>query len=312
MHLLTWVDRHPLLGHLVDPLRPAMAGYERRLAEDLAKIGTPPINEISGPWDTSSREDAAALSFAAVKAAIDLDWSDKRTPHAEVIALVAAGHNPEERGRTVGDLVDVFRDVSIQNIYDFLDEQIDGRNVVLGLLLKYKTRCEWYRRDRLRGLAVKGVEGRTGERALAFDLYEYLHGQGVDFAIESVTASGEPDLVAENAGGQPLVADAKYVTDDGQLAQTLAAGFRQVVQYCRDKNEPIGYLVVFLNCGKTPEIVGDRDDGFPCFRLGGISVYYVVIDIRERTNTASKLPKPRVVEIDRVRLVTMVEEDERP
>jgi hypothetical protein len=57
-----------------------------------------------------------------------------------------------------------------------------------------------------------------------------------------------------------------------------------------------------------PEIMGERDDGFPCFRLGGITVYYVVIDIRERTNTASKLPKPRVVPIERTRLVSMVED----
>ena len=34
------------------------------------------------------------------------------------------------------------------------------------------------------------VAQQEGERALAFDLYEYLHDQGVDFWIESVSASG--------------------------------------------------------------------------------------------------------------------------
>jgi hypothetical protein len=117
--------------------------------------------------------------------------------------------------------------------------------------------------------------------------------QGVDFAIESATASGEPDLVAADAGGQPLVADAKYVTDDAKLTETMASGFRQVLQYCRDKNEPIGYLVVFINCGVWPDVEGDRDDGFPCFRLGNVTIYYVVVDIRERTKTASSFRSTR-------------------
>lgn len=68
-----------------------------------------------------------------------------------------------------------------RGLYDYLDEEIDGRNAVLGLLVKYKTRCEMYRRARLRLAAEEGAENRKGERALAFDLYEYLHDQGVTF-----------------------------------------------------------------------------------------------------------------------------------
>ncbi len=303
-HLIDWVDGHPLLRHVLDPLRDMAAQYEARIASDQAKVGTPQTKEITGPWDTPTRENLVALSVAALRKIASADLSPRNTRPAHIIAFVLAGCQEDKPA----EIVEALRDVAVQNLYDYLDEQIDARNAVLGLLLKYKTRCEWYRRNRLRAAAADGLEGRTGERALAFDLYEYLHDQGVDFAIESATASGEPDLLSSDVGAQPLVADAKYVKDDEKLVETLAAGFRQVQQYCRDKNEPVGYLVVFLDCTATPEIMGERDDGFPCFRLGGITVYYVVIDIRGRTNTASKLPKPRVVQIDRTRLVSMIED----
>lgn len=302
-HLIEWIEQHPLLRHLIDPLREKIAVFDERIATDLAKAKTPAMKDLSGPWDTADRDEAVALSWSVLKALSAMELSERNTRSVYLLALFLTGFESVQRA---SDLADAVRDVGVQAVYDFLDEQIDSRNVVIGLLHKYKTRCEWYRRDRLRDAAVNGLEGRKGERALAFDLYEYLDDQGVDFAIESATASGEPDLLASEASGQPLVADAKYVVEDAKLADTLASGFRQVRSYCSDKNEPVGYLVVFLNCGVSPDLKADRDDGFPCFRLGGISVYYVVVDIRERTKTASKLPKPRVVEIPHERLVTMV------
>lgn len=305
-HLVKWVDEHPLLRHLLDPVREDIAVQETILRDALASYGTPKIKEVTGPISTETREQAAALGWAAIKVVANLELTDKTLRHSSLLALVLAGYNPRDR-LDLAEVVEIFRDAALQPAFEFLDEQIDARNAVLGLLLKYKTRCEWFRRDRLRGAASEGLESRISERALAFDLYEYLHDQGVDFAIESATASGEPDLVASDAGGQALVADAKYIADDGKVRETMAGGFRQVMQYCRDKNETTGYLVVFLNCEVRPEIEGDADDGFPCFRLGGVTVYYVLIDIRERTNTASKLPKPRVVPIKRERLVEMIE-----
>ena len=65
--------------------------------------------------------------------------------------------------------------------------------------------------------------------------------------IESVSTSGEPDVVSQDAHGERLVADAKYIDDGTNVRKTITSGFRQVLEYCRDHNEPVGYLVVFVN-----------------------------------------------------------------
>jgi hypothetical protein len=89
---------------------------------------------------------------------------------------------------------DTVRDVFIKGLYEYLDEQLDARNALLGLLLKYKHRSEWFRRGRLRQIAKEGLEKESGgERALAIDLQEYVYDQGVEYTIEPTSASGEPD-----------------------------------------------------------------------------------------------------------------------
>ncbi|MFO0672656.1 MAG: hypothetical protein U0235_24095 [Polyangiaceae bacterium] len=308
-HLLAWVEQHPLLKALLAPLEPAANAYQERIVADLAKLNTPAVKEISGPWEPSTREDATALALAGLRAIQGHDLGSRAGHEGYVIALVVAGYDPEKRHTSEG-IVEALRDVAIQGLYEYLDEQIDGRNAVLGLLVKYKSRCEMYRRARLREAATEGLEGRTGERALAFDLYEYLHDQGVDFWIESVSASGEPDLISRDVRGQRLVADAKYIDDRGKVRRTITSGFRQVLDYCRDHNESVGYLVLFVNTDLIVDLKGDRDDGFPCFRTGGYTVYYVVIDIHDHGTTASKRPKPPVAEFVAADLMVSVDEEQ--
>jgi hypothetical protein len=140
----------------------------------------------------------------------------------------------------------------------------------------------------------------------------YLHDQGVDFWIESVSASGEPDLISRDAGGQRLVADAKYVRPslpNNKVVKTVAGGFRQVLDYCRDHNEPVGYLVIFVNRDLVLDLKAERDDGFPCVRTGGYTVYYVVIDIFEHAGTASTRPKPPVLEITQEQLIVALSDE---
>ncbi|MBX3233607.1 MAG: hypothetical protein KIT84_11425 [Labilithrix sp.] len=52
-----------------------------------------------------------------------------------------------------------------------------------------------------------------------------------------------------------------------------------------------------MNCDVIFDLKGDRDDGFPCFRVGNHTVYYVVVDIFEHVTSASKRPKPKVVSV---------------
>jgi hypothetical protein len=46
--------------------------------------------------------------------------------------------------------------MAIDGVYEYLDEQIDTRNVIYSILLKYKQHSEWFHRKRLRAIADEG------------------------------------------------------------------------------------------------------------------------------------------------------------
>jgi hypothetical protein len=308
-HLLEWIDTHPLLRALLAPLDATSTEYMTRISsliELCVKREKNEEHENMADWRTRSREEAAALSRAVLRLVRNLDLEEHYDRYrAFVAAYVSAGAREQKPEHTV----EALRDVCVTTLYDYLDESIDSRNAVLGLMIKYKHRCEMYRRSCLREAASGGLEGRVKERALAFDFYEYLYDQGVDFWIESVSASGEPDLISRDAVGERLVADAKYVDDSSKARRAVVSGFRQVLDYCRDHNEPVGYLVGFVSCDVVLDLKAERDDGFPCFRTGGYTVYYVIIDIHEHLETASKRPKPSTLELTHADLVSAIAEN---
>ena len=59
------------------------------------------------------------------------------------------------------------------------------------------------------------------------------------------------------------------------------------------------------------DIKAERDDGFPCFRTGGYTIYYVIIDIFDHGTSASKRPKPSVVEFTQQDVVASLESDDQ-
>jgi hypothetical protein len=197
------------------------------------------------------------------------------------------------------EAVEVVRDVALDSVFEFLDEQLDGRNAMFGLLLKYKQRCEWFWRDRLRAFATDGLEGRRGERSLAHDLYDYILGQGVDFTVEPLSAGGKVDLLLKEPEGRVLVLDAKYIPEGAppsKMKTTLADGFHQVHRYCRDFSEPAGFLVVYLESPKRLALPLTVRDGFPSVTIAGTVVYCLTITIADEPS-ASKAGKAEEVVI---------------
>jgi hypothetical protein len=82
------------------------------------------------------------------------------------------------------------------------------------------------------------------------DLYEYVFDQGVDFHIESWSASGRADLVSNIAEGQRPILDGKYIRlrhGPAAITRVFAQELHQVSDYCRDHHEPVGYLLVYVN-----------------------------------------------------------------
>jgi hypothetical protein len=206
----------------------------------------------------------------------------------------------------LSEAVVTIRDVAFDGLFEYLDERIDSRNVILALLLKYKQRCEWFRRERLRQYAQNRLEGKEGERALAINLKEYLLDQSVEFFVEATSATGEPDIVLRESDGKYVVVDAKYLKEDDKpydIKRKLRDGFNQVCQYCNDFNEPAGYLVVFFESPLRLSIELEAQDGWRLLRLGGRQIYYVEVLI-DKSPSASKLGRAEEVTISKSDLVT--------
>jgi hypothetical protein len=204
------------------------------------------------------------------------------------------------------EAVKFLRDVAVDGLYEYLDEQIDTRNVIYSILLKYKQHSEWFHRKRLRATADEGPEGVRGERGLARDLEEYVFNQHVEFIIEPRSSSGEADLILREPGGRYLVIDAKYVPVDSTrstIRDQMSSGFHQVARYCEDYREPEGFLISFIRTPKTIGLELEESDGLMFLKLGGKTIYYLAVQISDEPS-ASKSGKAEEMVVTKEELVT--------
>ena len=150
---------------------------------------------------------------------------------------------------------------------------------------------------------------RKAESTLAFDLYEYLHDQGIDFSIEPKSASGRPDLITEQVGDNKLVADAKVFWPERSKGKPyIISGFNQVYTYLRNYNEPFGYLVIFKMCEDDLKfMVPTTTAMFPSLSHNNKTIFFIVVDICEYDGTASKRGQLKVHEITGEDLIQAVE-----
>ena len=204
--------------------------------------------------------------------------------------------------------VEAFCQIYVDPLFDYLDEQINDQRMVLLLLKKFKEKCEWFKRASL--LEKVKADTREGEHVLAFDLYEYLHDQGVHFHIEPKSASGRIDLISSQVGRDRLVADVKiFDPKSGHDCAYIIKGFRQVYDYARDFNEPFGYLVIFKLCENDLSIAAaNLESSVPFFIHNNKSIFFLVIDICPYDDSASKRGKLKAHEITAQQLVQSLEQ----
>jgi hypothetical protein len=195
----------------------------------------------------------------------------------------------------------------VEPLFDYIQEQLDDTRVVLGILSKYKHRCEWFCRADL--FAACKVDTRKGEKTLVYDLYKYLHDQGVQFEIEPRCVSGRIDLISAQTGKDRLVADAKIFNPDrGQNVTYLVNGFRQIYEYAKDYNEPFGYLVIYKTCEQDLAIsTPHREASVPFLTHNNKTIFLLVIDIFDYAETASKRGKLKAYEITPEQLIEAVQ-----
>jgi hypothetical protein len=201
------------------------------------------------------------------------------------------------------DAIEDFRISYLVPLFDYIDEHLDDKRVVLALLNKYKHRCEWFRRAPLRERFLSDT--RRGEKLLSDDLYEYLHDQGIEFHIEPTSASGRIDLLSSQTGKDRLLADAKiFNPEGGQTTAYLCKGFRQIYDYTKDYNEPFGYLVIFKTCAEDLSIsMPHQESSIPFITHNNKTIFFLVIDICQYDETASKRGKLKSYELMNAQLI---------
>lgn len=207
-------------------------------------------------------------------------------PHGRGPELHIGRAVSNERG--IDELLNKFREIFLEPLYEYLDESLDKQAAVLSLLVKYKQKVEWFERETLASVAI------AGERRLAKHLYAYLFDQGLDFSIEPQSVSGEADLVASD-----LVLDAKVFDGSRRGKEYLAAGVHQVHTYCRDFNQEVGFLVVYKTCAETIDFVFSEGGQLaPFLKVGGKTIYIFLIDVCDYEASASKRGALHVHSID--------------
>jgi hypothetical protein len=322
--LLNWLNAHPVTAAHISGLKqlsstgaPATVYKveaeileQKELAHSLEYFSYNP-----GFYNATDIEEHAALCLAILEV-VARSFNKLEDLEGEFLLCLLGEYLTKQDVRDIqeealSDAVGAIRDVAFDGLFEYLDERLDSRNVILALLHKYKQRSEWFRRERLRQYAQNGLEGRKGEPALAIDLHEYLLDQSVEFFIEANSAKGKPDIVLRESDGKYIVVDAKYLREDDKpsdIKSKLADGFHQVFQYCNDFNEPAGYLVVFSESRRRLMIELEEQDSWRLLRLGGRQVYYVEVSIAD-TPSASKLGRADEVTISKSDLVTDYKDD---
>jgi hypothetical protein len=211
----------------------------------------------------------------------------------------------------VGDLskmMERFCETYLEPLYEYLDEHLEDRNIVLAELVRFKHLAEWFRRQQL--WAKFTEESRLGERNLAFAVYEFLYEQGIDFHIEPTSASGEADMVSAQQSRNPLVADVKvYDPGSSRGHSYIRKGFHQVYRYLQDFNQPVGYLVVFAASDKQLQVTTSETQPtkVPSLTINQKTIFLIQIDIFPHSDPASRRPIPEQESISEAELKAELE-----
>jgi hypothetical protein len=303
--VLSWLENHPILSGILQHLDNvpgehhqeiqlmrgwknggdsrywyiAIAKSDRRQEDEPDFKGYTPKN----------LEEHASACLEIIRALIAIQNQDFHKILAVYLTMnYKFGENPYES----------IKDICIRDLYEYLDEQLDGINAVNGLLRKYKQNAEWFQRQRLQQIKDE-YEGKSGEKALALHLQQYIFDQGVEFVIEPTSASGEVDLLLRDSAGQYTIIDAKYIelnATRSEIVSKIAKGFNQVARYCNDYNQHEGFLAVFVNDDISILVELKENDGFKYFEISGNIIYYIEINMSERLS-ASKSGKAKQISI---------------
>lgn len=297
--VMAWLESHPIMLSILARLRTIETNAAAEVDDVLKIVKKEPFTPEERVYDALSPEAHAAICLRVVEGVAALHAFNQYQAQQGLMGF--AQYLLEREIYKPDEAVEAVRDVALDGLCEYMDEQLDTDSALYAVMLKYKQHSEWFYRNRLMAYAEEGLEGKTGERALAIDLYDYLLGQGLDFTIEQTSASGEVDLLLSNSDGRRLVIDAKYIkvgSNRSAIVRKLADGLHQVARYCNDYAEPAGFLVTFIATHNrlAPEL--KQRDGLDYIEIGGRTIYYLPIYIGDEPS-ASKSGKAEEVVVSK-------------
>jgi hypothetical protein len=211
-------------------------------------------------------------------------------------------------------------------LIDYVCDQLVECSSVLYLLIKYKTRCEWFYSEEIRSLyernnvqPVDPEQEHNGEdvqpvdpdqkhkkrdfreERLNKDLRKFLFDQGIDSAfLDPLSPSGKADVVALLDTQDPLVLEIKIFDRQKKYNKDrLISGFSQIVSYSNNYNKPIGYLLVFnMDKAELDLVTQQNDESFPAKVVFNGKTYFIIfVNLPPSSKSASKRGKVEKVPI---------------
>lgn len=211
--------------------------------------------------------------------------------NASHVVSTLFGSAPEHTVNYVG-----FKNEVLAPFCDYIHERLEEQEAILGLLVRYKKRCEWFNRAELAKIAEdeearKGVEKKQAEveSVLKADLYRYLHDQGCDFTIEPYSHQGRIDLILDQKEGSRKYLEGKVFDNNNRDVNYIIKGFGQLLHYLGQYNASNGYLLVYKTCEEQLVIEGaDQLGQIPLVRCEGKAVFIMVVDLCQYRESVSK------------------------
>jgi hypothetical protein len=246
-----------------------------------------------------SEDEAAALGYAMLRRLANED------NHMVLLNLARRYGQAAKPNEALEFVSETF----LEPLYEYVDEHLDDQRAMLGLLLRYKHRSEWFHRDHLWQLTQS--DSRNAEKSLALDLYSYLHDQGIDFTIEPSSLTGEIDLIAAQGSSDLLLADTKIFDADSRGKHYIRKGFNQIYTYTQQYNEPFGYLVIFKTTDKDLRFsFSTQSRDIPVVVYNHKTIFLITIDIFLHPKSVSQRDPLRVIEITEEELCQTIVEVE--
>lgn len=204
-------------------------------------------------------------------------------------AAQTASHNARIPGHQ-SDLDDLATDLqrSAQLLVLELRRRLGTARSRIGVVRRFKARCEWHDRERLRQLADDAAKAkRSAEHALRDEFTRYLFDQGLNPLAEAVLGTSSRADVFDPSIGPAFYVEAKQYSDGAGIESGLRSAFRQALDtvgnlvgtdYMLDEV----FIVLFRRGG--PRAVLPVED----VMAEGLGWQFVLINIAESSEDASK------------------------